>query len=75
MRIVLDTDKKTITVPWNYGDKVAEIRATAERFNPALSDEQRYSLSFIGYIDTLWKECIVDSDKCVKTADKPKSRK
>ena len=22
MRIILDTDKKTITVPWNYSDKL-----------------------------------------------------
>lgn len=25
MRVILDTDKKTITVPWNYSDKLAEI--------------------------------------------------
>ena len=25
MRIVLDTDMKTITVPWNYMDKLRDI--------------------------------------------------
>ena len=25
MRIILDTDKKTITVPWNYASKLEEI--------------------------------------------------
>lgn len=25
MRIILDTDKKTITVPWNYQQKLDEI--------------------------------------------------
>ena len=25
MRIILDTDKKTITVPWNYTDKLAAM--------------------------------------------------
>ena len=25
MRIILDTDKKTITVPWNYAAKLEEI--------------------------------------------------
>ena len=25
MRIILDTDKKTITVPWNYQSKLDEI--------------------------------------------------
>ena len=27
MRIVLDTDKKTITVPWNYQQKLEEYNA------------------------------------------------
>ena len=26
MKIVLDTDKKTITVPWNYTAKLEEIK-------------------------------------------------
>ena len=26
MRIVLDTDKKTITVPWNYAAKIEELK-------------------------------------------------
>lgn len=25
MRIILDTDKKTVTVPWNYAAKLEEI--------------------------------------------------
>ena len=25
MRVILDTDKKTITVPWNYAAKLEEI--------------------------------------------------
>lgn len=28
MRIILDTDKKTITVPWNYTDKLAVMNRT-----------------------------------------------
>ena len=27
MRIILDTDKKTITVPWNYQDKLNAMNA------------------------------------------------
>ena len=28
MKIILDTDKKTITVPWNYTDKRAAMNRT-----------------------------------------------
>lgn len=29
MKIILDTDKKTITVPYNYSEKLAEINRIA----------------------------------------------
>ena len=32
MKIILDTDKKTITVPYNYTDKLAEINRIAQEF-------------------------------------------
>lgn len=28
IRIILDTDKKTVTVPWNYTDKLAVMNRT-----------------------------------------------
>ena len=31
MRIVLDTDKKTITVPWNYAAKLDELNEIIEQ--------------------------------------------
>lgn len=31
MRIVLDTDKKTITVPWNYAAKLEELNRIIEQ--------------------------------------------
>lgn len=31
MRIVLDTDKKTITVPWNYAAKLEELNGIIEQ--------------------------------------------
>ena len=31
MKIILDTDKKTITVPWNYTAKLEEIKHDAEQ--------------------------------------------
>lgn len=75
MKIVLDTDKKTITVPWNYAEKLAAIRATAEQFNDNLDEAQKKALSFDGYIDAIWRECMANTDKCLRTADKPKSKK
>ena len=71
MRIFLDTDKKTITVPWNYQDK---LDAMNQIIMEATGDESKQK-TFTGYIDELWKECISNSDKHVKTANKPKVKK
>ena len=32
MRIILDTDKKTITVPWNYTTKLEEINRMVKEY-------------------------------------------
>ena len=66
MRIILDTDKKTITVPWNYQQK---LDALNEIIVEATKDEKKRK-TFTGYIDEIWKDCIANSDKCVKTAQK-----
>ena len=63
MRIILDTDKKTITVPWNYHQKLDDI-----------NDETKKK-TFTGYINELWSECIKNSDKCVVTGTKPFKKK
>ena len=70
MRIILDTNKKTITVPWNYQDKLDELNKLIKEYGKGAGETQ----TFTNYIDNIWKECIANSDKCVKTADKP-SRK
>ena len=70
MRIILDTNKKNIIVPWNYQDKLDELNKLIKEYG---NDEKKVK-TFTGYIDEIWKECIANSDKCVKTADKP-SRK
>ena len=31
--------------------------------------------TFTGYIDEMWKECIKNSDSCVKTGEKPFRKK
>ena len=71
MRIILDTDKKTITVPWNYQQKLDEIN----RIIAEISDDEGKKKTFTGYIDEIWKDCIANSDKCVKTGEKPFRKK
>ncbi len=67
MRIILDTDKKTITVPWNYQQKLEEYNKMVME----ISNDEKKCKSFTGYIDEIWKECINNSDKCVVTGKKP----
>lgn len=67
MRIILDTDKKTITLPWNYQQKLEEYNKMVME----ISGDEKKCKSFTGYIDDIWKECIDKSDKCVKTGKPP----
>ena len=71
MKIILDTDKKTITVPYNYTDKLAEINRIAQEFGGENVEKQ----TFTGYIDKIWRECMADSDVHVVTAQKPNRSK
>ncbi len=71
MRIILDTDKKQIIVPWNYQEK---LNAINEVIMDATQDESKLK-TFKGYIDEIWKEAIDKSDKSVVTARKPSSSK
>lgn len=68
MRIILDTDKKTITVPWNYQQKLEEYNKMVMEIR---GDEEKCK-TFKTFIDDVWKDCMEHSDKCLKTADKPK---
>ena len=71
MRIILDTDKKTITVPWNYQQKLDAINEIIMQ----VSNDPEKKKSFIGYLEESWNECINNSDKCVVTGKKPEKRK
>lgn len=68
MRIILDTDKKTVTVPWNYSDKLAEMN---QAIRDAMGDEAK-TLDFKGYLENCWKYAMDHSDTNLKTAQKPK---
>ena len=67
MRIILDTDKKTITVPWNYTDKLAAMNRTIKE---AMGDDAK-ELDFKQYLDDCWKYAMEHSDTQLKTAQKP----
>ena len=57
MRIVLDTDKKIITVPWNYAAKLEEIN------NIIASGGGSKKYDFKSYINEAWQVCMEDTDK------------
>ena len=71
MRIILDTDKKTITVPWNYQAKLNEVNKLIAEY----SDGKKEPKTFTGYINEIWQECIKNSDQCVVTGKKPAVKK
>ena len=57
MRIILDTDKKTITVPWNYQQKLDDIN----RIIMEVSNDESKKKTCTGYINELWSECVKNS--------------
>lgn len=70
MRIILDTDKKTITVPWNYTEKLAAMNAMIAEITPDPNAQK----TFTGYIDEIWKYAMEHSDTQLKTAPKPQRK-
>ena len=67
MKIILDTDKKTITVPYNYKEKLAELNRIARDFGGPDVPEQTYT----GFLDRVWRECMSDADERVVIGKKP----
>ena len=67
IKIILDTDKKTITVPWNYTVKLEEINRMVKEFGGPEAKIKTFS----GYIDECWKEAMAHSDTQLKTAPRP----
>lgn len=67
MRIILDTEKKTITVPHNYSKKIREMNEIVE----AAGGENAKVWDFKNYITQIWEYCIKNSDRCLIVADKP----
>ena len=71
MRIILDTDKKTITVPWNYAQKLEEMN----KIISAAGGEGAKKWDFKNFIDEAWNYAMEHSDNCLKVADKPAKKK
>lgn len=67
MRIILDTDKKTVTVPWNYSEK---LEAMNKIIMEATGDESKKK-TFDGFLRECWDEAMGNTDKNLKTANKP----
>lgn len=71
MRIILDTDKRTITVPWNYSEKLDAMN----KIIMEVTGDKDKKKTFTGYIDEIWREAIENSDSQLKTAQKPTRKK
>ena len=67
MRIILDTDKKTITVPWNYTTKLEEINRMVKEYGGDNAKAQ----TFCGELDEGWEDAKEHSDTNLKTGQKP----
>jgi hypothetical protein len=70
MRIILDTDKKTITVPWNYTDKLAAMNKT---IRDAMGEDAKV-IDFKEYLNDSWNYAMEHSDENLKTAQKPQRK-
>lgn len=71
MRIILDTDKKTITVPWNYAQKLDEMN----KIIAAAGGTGAKTWDFKNYINEAWEYAMTHTDSCLKVADKPAKKK
>lgn len=65
LRIILDTGKETVTVPWNYAAKLEEINRIIKDGGGA----KQYP--FKTCPEASWKACMDDTDTHLKVADKP----
>ena len=71
MRIILDTDKKTITVPWNYAKKIDEMNKIVAESGA----ENAIKWDFKNYIQQAWEHAMNNTDKCLIVAQKPERKK
>lgn len=71
MRIILDTDTRTIIVPWNYCAKLDEMN----KLIMGVTDDPTKKMSFSSFADECWREAMEDPEKRIKIAEKPIKKK
>lgn len=69
MRIIIDTDKKQIIVPWNYASKLEELN----RIIKEGGGSKQYT--FKTYLEEIWNTFMADTDQHLKVAEKPARKK
>lgn len=67
MRIILDPDKKTITVPWNYQKKLDKMNKMIMQ----LTGDASKMKTFSGYVKEYWKEAIPNTYRNLIVGQKP----
>ena len=70
MRIILDTDKKTITVPWNYQDKLNAMNAMIME----VTGDESKKKTFKGYINDICRNVWQTATSTLSRARSPRSR-
>ena len=70
MRIILDTDKKTITVPWNYQDKLNAMNAMIME----VTGDESKKKTFKGYINDIGMSVWLTATSTLSRARSPRSR-
>lgn len=67
VKIILDTDSKTITVPWNYTEKLDAMNRVIQ---DAMGEDARV-LDPRQYLEDCWQYAIAHADTHMLTAVKP----
>ena len=71
MKIILDTETKTITVPWNYAAKLEEMN----KLIASVTDDPSKQKTFSGYADECWRAAMADAEHRMIVASKPIKKK
>lgn len=67
VKIILDTDSKTITVPWNYAEKLGAMNRVIQ---DAMGEDAR-ALDPRQYLQDCWQYAMAHADTHMLTAVKP----
>ena len=71
MKVILDTEAKTITVPWNYAAKLEEMN----KLIASVTDDPSKQKTFSGYVDECWRAAMADTKERIIVAAKPIKKK